>query len=55
MTHGEGRVNLAGVLGPAAADRFLEFTGIRKYHPYWDIVAALGGFDDETLARWTPD
>jgi hypothetical protein len=27
---------------------------VADYHPYWDIVAALGGFDAETLARWTP-
>jgi aminoglycoside phosphotransferase (APT) family kinase protein len=51
---GHCRVNLAGVLGLDAADRFLELSGIGDYHPYWDIVAALGGFDPETLARWTP-
>jgi aminoglycoside phosphotransferase (APT) family kinase protein len=51
---GHCRVNLAGVLGLEAADRFLELTGIHDYHPYWDIAAALGGFDAATLARWTP-
>jgi aminoglycoside phosphotransferase (APT) family kinase protein len=51
---GHCRVNLAGVLGLAAADRFLELAGIADYHPYWDVVAALGGFDAETLASWTP-
>jgi aminoglycoside phosphotransferase (APT) family kinase protein len=48
------RVNLAGVLGIAAADRFLALCDAPGYDPYWDIVAALGGFDDDTLARWTP-
>jgi aminoglycoside phosphotransferase (APT) family kinase protein len=51
---GHCRMNLAGVLGIDAADRFLELAGIADYHPYWDIVAALGGFDAETLAHWTP-
>jgi aminoglycoside phosphotransferase (APT) family kinase protein len=51
---GHCRVNLAGVLGLEAADRFLELSGIEDYHPYWDIAAALGGFDAETLAHWTP-
>jgi aminoglycoside phosphotransferase (APT) family kinase protein len=51
---GHCRVNLAGVLGLAAADRFLELCEIGEYDPYWDIVAALGGFDDATFARWTP-
>jgi aminoglycoside phosphotransferase (APT) family kinase protein len=51
---GHCRVNLAGVLGLGAADRFLEHCGMPDYHPYWDIVAALGGFDDATFARWTP-
>jgi aminoglycoside phosphotransferase (APT) family kinase protein len=50
---GHCRVNLAGVLGLAAADRFLELCGIEDYDPYWDIVAALGGFSDAT-ASWTP-
>jgi aminoglycoside phosphotransferase (APT) family kinase protein len=51
---GHCRMNLAGVLGLAAADSFLELCGIADYHPYWDIVAALGGFDEATLSRWTP-
>jgi aminoglycoside phosphotransferase (APT) family kinase protein len=51
---GHCRMNLAGVFGLEAADRFLELCGVRVYDPYWDIVAALGGFDDATLARWTP-
>jgi aminoglycoside phosphotransferase (APT) family kinase protein len=51
---GHCRVNLAGVLGLEAADRFLAFCGEPDYHPYWDIVAALGGFDADTFARWTP-
>jgi aminoglycoside phosphotransferase (APT) family kinase protein len=51
---GHCRFNLAGVLGLEAADRFLALTGQPDYHPYWDIVAALGGFDDDTLASWTP-
>jgi aminoglycoside phosphotransferase (APT) family kinase protein len=51
---GHCRVNLAGVFGVDVADRFLALCGVLDYHPYWDIVAALGGFDDETLARWTP-
>jgi aminoglycoside phosphotransferase (APT) family kinase protein len=53
---GHCRMNLAGVFGLPVADRFLELCGVRAadYDPYWDIVAALGGFDDATLARWTP-
>jgi aminoglycoside phosphotransferase (APT) family kinase protein len=51
---GHCRMNLAGTLGLEAADRFLELTGIDDYHPYWDIAAALGGFDSATLAQWTP-
>lgn len=35
-------------LGIEAADRFLELYG-PDYHPYWDIVAALGG-----MGEWTP-
>lgn len=48
------RNNLAGVLGLEAADRFLELCDVDDYDPYWDIVAALGGFDAEILASWTP-
>jgi aminoglycoside phosphotransferase (APT) family kinase protein len=53
---GHCRMNLAGVLGLAAADRFLGFCGgaAADYHPYWDIVAALGGFSSATFARWAP-
>jgi aminoglycoside phosphotransferase (APT) family kinase protein len=51
---GHCRVNLAGVFGLDVADRFLALCDVADYHPYWDIVAALGGFDDETLAQWTP-
>ena len=50
---GHCRVNLAGVLGLDAADRFLALCDVGDYHPYWDIVAALGGFDAATLDRWT--
>jgi aminoglycoside phosphotransferase (APT) family kinase protein len=51
---GHCRVNLAGVFGVDVADRFLTLCDVAGYHPYWDIVAALGGFDAETFARWTP-
>jgi aminoglycoside phosphotransferase (APT) family kinase protein len=51
---GHCRFNLAGVLGLDAADRFLAHCREPDYHPYWDIVAALGGFDAETFARRTP-
>ena len=47
---GHCRVNLAYQFGQDAADRFLalyeELTGRREYHPYWDIVAAIGGMDE---------
>ncbi|MBV9281762.1 MAG: phosphotransferase [Chloroflexi bacterium] len=47
---GHCRMNLASQLGQPAADRFLaiyeELTGRRGYHPYWDIVAAVGGMDE---------
>jgi aminoglycoside phosphotransferase (APT) family kinase protein len=49
------RMNLAGAIGLEAADRLLEFylaiAGVEEYDPYWDIVAALGGFDEEDLTR----
>jgi aminoglycoside phosphotransferase (APT) family kinase protein len=48
------RNNLARALGLEAADRFLALCGVEDYDPYWDIVAAVGGFDDEVLARWSP-
>jgi aminoglycoside phosphotransferase (APT) family kinase protein len=43
---GHCRVNLAGYIGIEAAERFLEITGREDYHPYWDLVAALGGFEE---------
>jgi aminoglycoside phosphotransferase (APT) family kinase protein len=43
---GHCRVNLAMAYSLDAADRFLAahraLTGARDYHPYWDIVAAVG-------------
>jgi len=55
---GHCRVNLRGRFGPEAADRFLEayraVSGRREYHPYWDIVAALGGLDEACDARPEP-
>jgi aminoglycoside phosphotransferase (APT) family kinase protein len=41
---GHCRLNLAWELGQAAADRFLALCDV-DYHPYWDVVAALGGFE----------
>ena len=52
-TSGHCRWNLARTLGLAAADRFLALTGI-AYDPYWDVVAALGGFDAAELAAKPP-
>ena len=50
-------MNLAGSLGLAAADRFLAahrtLTGRGPYDPYWDVAAALGGFEDADVATWT--
>jgi aminoglycoside phosphotransferase (APT) family kinase protein len=43
---GHCRMNLAGYIGIPAAERFLEITGRDGYDPYWDIVAALGGFEE---------
>ena len=44
------RVNLAYQFGLESADRFLsiyqEITGRTGYHPYWDIVEAMGGMDE---------
>jgi aminoglycoside phosphotransferase (APT) family kinase protein len=51
---GHCRANLAAVLGLDAADRFLDLCGASAHHPYWDVVAALGGHDDATFAGWTP-
>ena len=46
---GHCRSNLAGRFGQQAADRFLDLyraaSGRDVYHPYWDIVAELGGLD----------
>ena len=50
---GHCRWNLARTLGLAAADRFLALSGI-AYDPYWDVVAALGGFDAAELAAKPP-
>ena len=47
---GHCRLNLARDFGLDAADRFLAvhraLTGERDYHPYWDIVAAVGMLGD---------
>jgi aminoglycoside phosphotransferase (APT) family kinase protein len=43
---GHCRLNLAWQLGMDAADRFLALCGT-EYHPYWDVVAALEGMDEE--------
>jgi aminoglycoside phosphotransferase (APT) family kinase protein len=55
---GHCRMNLARAFGLAAADRFLAHharaSGTDAYDPYWDVVAALGGFDEDDVARWTP-
>jgi aminoglycoside phosphotransferase (APT) family kinase protein len=48
------RNNLAAALGLDVADRFLACCDAPGYSHYWDVVAALGGFDDEILSRWTP-
>ena len=53
---GHCRGNVADRFGVQAADRFLELylraSGRDDYHPYWDVVAALGGLlrDDP----WAP-
>jgi aminoglycoside phosphotransferase (APT) family kinase protein len=46
---GHCRWNLARTQGPHAADAFLNATGAADYHPYWDVVAALGGQDARSL------
>jgi aminoglycoside phosphotransferase (APT) family kinase protein len=48
------RRELVRVFGLEAADRFLSLCGVADYDPYWDIVAAVGGFDDAVFAAWTP-
>ena len=51
---GECRSDLVSSLGIAAADRFLNdwlsAAGRDSYDPYWDVVATLGGRDQEDLA-----
>ncbi|HWT23036.1 MAG TPA: aminoglycoside phosphotransferase family protein, partial [Solirubrobacteraceae bacterium] len=53
---GHCRMNLARALGMGAADRFLALhrraTGRGRYDPYWDVVAALGGFEPAEIERW---
>ena len=56
---GHCRVNLAGHFGQPAAELFLdlyrEASGRRdEYHPYWDIVAAIGGLDESCDAEPDP-
>ena len=55
---GHCRMNLARAIGLDAADRFSALhrsvSGRDDAHPYWDLVAALGGFEEDDLARWTP-
>jgi aminoglycoside phosphotransferase (APT) family kinase protein len=50
---GHCRSNLVSSLGMAAADRFLaawlSVAGRAEYDPYWDVVAVLGGFEQEEL------
>ena len=50
---GHCRWNLARKLGLPAADRFLALTGV-AHHPYWDVAAALGGYDAAQLAAKPP-
>jgi aminoglycoside phosphotransferase (APT) family kinase protein len=55
---GHCRVNIADRFGIKAAERFLDLyqaaSGRSGYHPYWDIVAALGGVDDECFDEASP-
>jgi aminoglycoside phosphotransferase (APT) family kinase protein len=50
---GHCRMNLVTEIGLDAADRFLalhrRLTGRGEYDPYWDIAAALGGFDQDDV------
>jgi aminoglycoside phosphotransferase (APT) family kinase protein len=46
---GHCRWNLARTQSPQVADEFLDATGY-DYHPYWDVVAALGGQNAGSLA-----
>jgi aminoglycoside phosphotransferase (APT) family kinase protein len=56
---GHCRVNLAGRFGQPAAERFLdhyrEVSGREDYHPYWDVVAALGGLGRSYLSDPSPE
>lgn len=51
---GHCRWNLARALGRGAADRFLALCGDDAFHPYWDVAAALGGYDAAELERKDP-
>lgn len=57
---GHCRINLTHALGYDVAERFtaiyLERTGRAEYHPYWDIVAAVGMLSDADPAPgWLPE
>jgi aminoglycoside phosphotransferase (APT) family kinase protein len=55
---GHCRMNLARAVGLDAADRFSAIHRSVSWrddeHPYWDLVAAIGGFAEADFARWTP-
>lgn len=51
---GHCRWNLARTQGNQVADEFLAATGL-DYHPYWDVVAALGGQSESSLTRADED
>jgi aminoglycoside phosphotransferase (APT) family kinase protein len=55
---GHCRCNLADRFGQPAADRFLALyrsvAGRDRYHPYWDIAAAIGGLDESNDERPDP-
>jgi aminoglycoside phosphotransferase (APT) family kinase protein len=56
---GHCRVNLASQLGQRAADRFMDLYRAAcgrsdDYHPYWDIVAAIGGLDESCDTERSP-
>jgi hypothetical protein len=55
---GHCRMNLAQRFGQEVADQFLRIyqraAGSDAYHPYWDIVAAIGGMDETWDARPDP-
>jgi aminoglycoside phosphotransferase (APT) family kinase protein len=56
---GHCRLNLARDYSPDVADRFLALhraiTGARDYHPYWDIVAAVGMLPEHSDAAAADD